>query len=292
MRYTNTVLAFINGVKNIELDVLNHYLNIETGSKNKINKVGDLAEIYIKDLYCNSIYVNNLADKREEYKKYFSYLGGKNSPPDAIISGGEAIEIKKQENMSFGDISLNSSHPSDFLYNESSLINRECRECESSWDKKHMVYSILNFDAKAKELKSVWFIYGNCFAAKKETYQKIKEAIKEAIANLSNLSLSETNELGKVLNIDDMGITSLRVRGMWNISHPEKIFKTYLKDLDLNKKTVYKLLMLEEDFKNLDTFTLKEVDIAIKENLITKKDIDIPNPNNKEKTLKAILLHN
>lgn len=292
MRYTNTILAFLNGIKNIDLDIFSHYLNIETNSKNKINKVGDLAELYIKDLYCDSIFINNLSDKNEEYKKYFSFLGGKNTPPDAIVYGGEAIEIKKQENLSYGDIALNSSHPADFLYNDSKLLSKDCKNCEPSWTKKNMVYTVLNFAPKEKSLKSVWFVYGNCFAANKEVYQGIKNAIKEAILSLNNLQLKETNELGKVFNIDEQCITNLRIRGMWNMCHPEKIFKDNLNYIKQNEKISFKLIMLEEDFLKVDKSTIKELDKAIKNKKVNKLTITIPNPNNINLKMKAIFLHN
>lgn len=292
MRYTNTILAFLNGINNVDLDIFNHYLNIETNSKNKINKVGDLAELYIKDLYCNSIFIDNLADKYKEYENFFSFVGGKSTPPDAIVYHGEAVEIKKQENLSYGDIALNSSHPADFLYSDSKLLSRECKNCEPNWTKKNMVYTILNFAPKKKKLQSVWFAYGNCFAAKREIYQKLKDAIKEAIIKLNNLELKETNELGKVFNIDEQCITNLRIRGMWNMCHPEKIFKDSLMNIKQNETISFKLIMLEEDFLKIDDFTANKLNKAIEDKEVYKLTIDIPNPNNSNTKVRAILLYN
>lgn len=293
MRYTNTILAFLNGIKYINLDVFNHYSNIDAYNSNKINKIGDLAEFYIKDLYCDSVFINNINDKNKEYKKYFSFLGGKNTPPDAIVRNGEAVEIKKQENLSFGDIALNSSHPADYLYNDSELLNKECKNCEPGWIKKNMVYTVLNFEPKKKELKSVWFVFGNCFAAEREQYQRVKNAIREAILKLEELHLKETNELGKVFNIDEQCITNLRIRGMWNMSHPEKIFKdNIVYNNNENPKTIFKLIILEDDFKQIDKFTLEKLNKAIEDKVVKKSNIHIPNPNNKKDKLSAIFLHN
>lgn len=292
MRYTNTILAFLNGIKYKDLDIYHYYSNIETNTKNKINKKGDFAELYIKDLYCNSIDKNNLSDKLIEYKKYFSYVGGKNTPPDAIVFNGEAIEIKKQENLSYGDIALNSSYPADYIYNDSKLISNDCRNCEDNWTKKNMVYTILNFSTKTKELKSVWFTYGNCFAANREVYQTLKDVIQEALLKLNNLNLKETNELGKVFNIDPNGVTNLRVRGMWNINHPEKIFKEHLSGINCTDNISFKLIMLEEDFNNVDTYTSDLLNTHIEIGTVNKTSILIPNPNNANEKIKAILLHN
>lgn len=286
----NSIIAFLNGIKYKDIKIYEHYKDINTKTKNRINKIGDFAELYIKDLYCDSILIDDIDEKYTEYKKIFSYIGGKNTPPDAIVNRGEAVEIKKQESISYGDIALNSSHPADYLHRDSSLITKECRECEEYWEKKNMVYSILNFNPKSKDLISLWFVYGNCLAADREVYSSLKKAIQDAVLNLQNLELKETNELGKVFNIDALEATNLRIRGMWNISHPEKVFKNYIPYIEYKDETMFKLIMLEEDFNNLNELTRRILNKYINDNLVYKHSVQIPNPNDKTKLLKAIFL--
>ena len=45
------------------------------------------------------------------------------------------------------------------------------------------------------------------------------------IIKKSDLNLSETKELGRKNKIDPLGISSLRVRGMWIFQTPQKIFE-------------------------------------------------------------------
>ena len=40
----------------------------------------------------------------------------------------------------------------------------------------------------------------------------------------SGLEAGETDELGRINKVDPLGITSLRVRGMWQIKNPSKVF--------------------------------------------------------------------
>ena len=40
-----------------------------------------------------------------------------------------------------------------------------------------------------------------------------------------NVVFSETKELGRVNQVDPLGITNLRIRGMWQIENPRKVFK-------------------------------------------------------------------
>ena len=51
-------------------------------SSNRINSVGDALEYFVKDIFCDSLGIENIADKEKEYAKYLSYLGNANNPPD------------------------------------------------------------------------------------------------------------------------------------------------------------------------------------------------------------------
>ena len=68
---------------------------------------------------------------------------------------------------------------------------------------------------------------GTCYAANHEVYEKVHEPIKKEVDSvLDSLGLekAETVELGKVKRVDPLGITELRIRGMWSIENPLKVF--------------------------------------------------------------------
>ena len=82
-----------------------------------------------------------------------SYLGNSNNPPDFIISRGPAVEVKKIENLSFGDIALNSSYPKSTIRSESTLIAKGCRDCET-WTERDIIYAVGH--TTDHTLKSLW----------------------------------------------------------------------------------------------------------------------------------------
>ena len=61
-----------------------------------------------------------------------------------------------------------------------------------------------------------------------------KEISQRELAKLSGISRSTLNDIinGKIKKVDPLGITDLRVRGMWSIFHPVRVFD-YLPKMDL-----------------------------------------------------------
>ncbi len=62
-----------------------------------------------------------------------------------------------------------------------------------------------------EKIRSIWLVYGDCFAANKSIYERVKSTISEGLTTL-NLDLSTTNELGRVNKVDPLGVTYLRIR--------------------------------------------------------------------------------
>ena len=174
---TNLLKAIKNIVKNPNNDLVSQYRSL-----NRMNSMGEALEFYIKDIFCGLLSENDLAKKEQTYSEFFSYLGNQNNPPDIIIKNGDAVEVKKHIGIRPNGLALNSSYPKDFLYSDSPMITNDCRRCEE-WSKKDLLYvigSILD-----NKIKSLWFIYGNCYAASREVYEKIKNAISEGVKNNS-----------------------------------------------------------------------------------------------------------
>lgn len=212
---TNILEAIVNIANNPVVAIRNHY----TG-RNRVNNVGEALEMFVKDAFANTIQEQDQQIKNTKFNQIFSWLGNQNHPPDIIIRQGDAIEVKKTQSQN-SDLALNSSYPKSNIQSNSNMITQECRTCEN-WTEKDLIYCVGH--TTDDTIKSIWMVYGNIYAAKHETYQIIKQKITDGINEIPNVELAETNELGRVNRVDPLGITNLRIRGMWQIQNPRRVF--------------------------------------------------------------------
>ncbi len=276
---TNLLKALSNLVENPLSNIVDHYK-----SSNRANNMGDALEYYIKDLFCGTTNIKNIQQKNKIYSKYFSYLGNQNNPPDIIIKNGDAIEVKKIESLRSG-IALNSSYPKDKLFSDSPMITQACRDCEN-WREKDLIYTI--GVSKNNKLKALWFIYGDCYAAGKEVYERIRSKISSGINELTGVEFSETKELGRVNKVDPLGITYLRIRGMWHIDNPIKVFN-YITEIKDEEKMTVNALMLKNKYLSFPKEDIAKLE-EMSENKISISDVNIKSPNNPAKLLDAKLI--
>lgn len=253
---------------------------------NRINAVGEQLEFYIKDAISGSFKMP-IDLKEKEHNKVFSWLGNQNHPPDIIIKGGDALEIKKIEGQGSA-IALNSSPPKDVLHSSDKRILAACRDCEDKpWTEKDIFYAVGY--TKDKILKTLFLIQGTCYAAKKEVYDGISDPLKKEIDLLiKKLGLEKrtTMELGKIRNADPLGITELRIRGMWHIQNPIKVYAK-LCNFDYRKEFSLFAIM---DSKKYGSFPKQDIEILEASKDITVKDIKIKDPNNPAKFKDAKLI--
>lgn len=245
-------------------------------SKNRINSVGESLEYFIKDIFCNSFDTPKVKNKDKNHSEYLSYSGNQNNPPDFIIKNGDAVEVKKIRSQG-STIALNSSFPKDKLYKTDSRITKACKNIDEKWDKKDIIY-VIGVVKKGK-LKLLWFVYGDCYAADKEVYLSLFNGISNHI-NSMRYEFTKTNEIGKVKKVDPLGITNFRIRGMWHIKNPLKVFNYldpvfYNKDNDLEVYSIMKTEKYNSFQKNLRDKLENRSSKNIKVN-----DIKIKNPNN------------
>lgn len=264
-------------------NIINHDISFVKATKKfqyntRINNVGESLENLIKDSLCNSF---NEKEKHriELYNHYFSYLGNQNNPPDLIIKNGDAIEIKKITS-SHSAIALNSSYPKRKLYSSDSMITKQCRECEPYWQEKDICYIIGNID-REKKIHDLWFIYGDCYCADFQIYTKIKNSISDGIKNIG-LELTSTNEIAKVKKIDPLGVTDLRVRGMWHIDHPSKVFDYTIVD---TKKPALHAIMSKEKYDSFNHDIKNNITLSA-----SISEIKIKNPNNPVQLIDAVYI--
>ncbi len=275
---TNILKAIYNLSKYQDNDLKGIY----KGS-NRANMTGEALEYYVKDLFCGSLEEKDVNKKDKKHSGYFSYIGNQNNPPDFIISGSDAVEVKKIEGI--GGIALNSSYPKSKLCSGSTMITQACRDCEK-WETKDIIYSIGT--VSGGKLKLLWMVYGDCYAANSEVYERVKNKISEGVNELPGVEFSNTNELGRVNKVDPLGITYLRIRGMWGIDHPNKVFN-YVTKYDKNKKFNFSALMRTTKYNSFSEVDREAIE-AIKDKTLLISDVEIKDPDNPAKFIPAKLI--
>ena len=251
-------------------------------SRNTINNIGQALEAYIQDAFANTVSESNLQKRNERISKVFSYLGNQNNPPDIILKAGDAIEVKKIQSKGAA-IALNSSYPKNKLHSDDSKITDACRDCED-WTTKDIIYAIgVTSD---KNLKHLWLVYGDCYAASRNIYTRIGKTIKEGVKEIEDIEFSETKELGRVNRVDPLGITNLRIRGMWNIDNPLKVYRDYY---EADETKVFSLACIIREDK-VHSFNSSDRESLSSHNDIVIKDIEIKDPDNPAKLLNAKLI--
>jgi len=275
----NILQAFINIVNNYQVNITN-----VTNGNNRANNMGEGLETYVKEAFSDTLLESDKKIKKQKFRDCFSYEGSKTRIPDLILKGSDAIEIKKTEVL--GDLQLNSSHPKAILYS-SQNISDECKNCETQpWIKKDILYTMGHIPKKSKNLKSLWFVYGTCYAANEDVYQDVVNEVKVTLKTTNSLHIdTDCKELGKVKNIDSLKITYLRIRGMWVIKHPSKVFDDLYEQTD-ESFSLIAIIPLEK----YNTFPKEDRDKIESIESITITNEEISNPNNAAKILKIKLL--
>ena len=275
----NIIDAIINIIKNPILELREY-----SASHNRANNMGEALEEYIKDLFSGTVFEKDETKRIEIISEVFSYLGNTNNPPDSILKGGDAIEVKKIENKT-SSLALNSSFPKAKLYSNSPMITDACRNCEK-WEEKDIIYVIGS--CEKNKLTSLIFVYGEDYAAENKIYENVKNKVKLGIESIGGLEFSETNEIGRINRVDPLGITYFRIRGMWGIENPVKVFD-YIYKRDDSKQFNFMALINEDKYNSFSN--RKELENLEKENKnLEIKNVKIKNPNNPAKLKKAKLI--
>lgn len=239
----NNVIAAISNIINYENYNIEHYKKKEN---NSVTSSGSQLEQYIMDALAGS-YSCTPNDKKELYKKVFSTINVGNRAPDLIVWGGDAFEIKKVEKKE-KELALNSSHPHDLLRKDSQKISLSKTDKVMVWSEKNIYYVIGHVNKiektdntpEKKEIKSLFFVDGECLAAGPDVYQETLSKLKSIFYSYieeNGCRSKESKEIGRITDIDPKKITQLRVRGMWIVEYPTKVFGKQIKyELDTNYK--------------------------------------------------------
>lgn len=273
---TNTLQAIYRAAQNSNQKLLKVYK-----SKNRANAMGDALEEYIKDIFSGTTADIDKNTASKLHSKSFSYTGNPNNPPDFILKKGDAIEVKKVEGFK-NALALNSSYPKSKLHVDDPRIKNDCRVCEN-WTEKDIIYVVGSVPNNV--LKMLYFVYGDCYAADRNTYEQIRIKLKDLLIG-GDVETEDTNELARVRRVDPLGITSLRVRGMWNIENPSKVFD-YLYKIDQTKDFQLVCIMLKEKYSS---FPLRDRNKLEKSKGFKITHQKAKSPNNPAKLIDIILI--
>lgn len=275
---TNILEAIINIVNRPIFEIKAHY-----ASRNRANSVGDALENYIKDAFANTFDSEDEIERMKSFTSIFSWLGNQNHPPDIIIKGGDAIEVKKIQS-SNSDLALNSSYPKSSLTSSSLMITQECKNCEV-WTEKDLIYCVGH--TTDDTIKSIWMVYGNIYAANPSTYERIKSTISTGINTIPDVEFADTKELGRVNRVDPLGITNLRIRGMWQIQNPKKVFGYLHKQ---SEKTFELVCIIPlSKYKSFGAESVSKIE-SFKKDGFSISEVEVKDPNNPAKLIPAKLI--
>ena len=243
------------------------------GGNNRINIRGDALELYVKNLFADT-FDDSECDRLDKWSEIFSYTGNSANPPDLMLKGGDAVEVKKIETPDAA-IALNSSYPKHTLKSSSPLISRACREAED-WTEKDIIYAV--GVVSGNNLKHLCMIYGQDYCASDECYNRIRQKIKDGIETIPEVRFSQTRELGRVNCVDPLGITYLRIRGMWHIENPWRVFN-YIYNRNPQAEFNFMCVINSDKWNQLDN-RAELVKLQEKYSALKVDDVKIKSPDN------------
>ncbi len=273
------IKAIISNHANISKNAINNSV------QNRANQMGDALEDYVKNAFADCVGEvdrNSVITKRSSI---FSYLGNSTNPPDAMLKGGDAIEIKKLETLNTSLLQLNSSFPKNKLCSDNPKISKTCRECEK-WNEKDIIYVV--GQVNGSDLQNIFFVYGDVYCDSHEVYEKVEKTIKDGIKTLDSVELAETNELGRINKVDHLGISDLRVRGMWLIKTPFKQF-SHLYEND-KENYLFRLIAIIPESKYNSFSNKKHFEKFCKSNNVSITNEKLEDPQNPAKLINCIII--
>lgn len=121
-------------------------------------------------------------------------------------------------------------------------------------------------------------IYGSIYAADEDVYTGLKNIITESLENTAGISFSETKELGRVNYVDPLKITNMRIRGMWLLQPPVKVFD-YVYQYDKELKFQLIAIIPQDKYNSFPSESKARIEDSINETL-SINDVKVKNPNN------------
>ena len=252
-------------------------ISLTTQPRGTLGAKGKPFEIFAKNMFAGSLgALSSHVDAA--WQKTFSWLGSDNAPPDFMIWNGDAVEVKVLKLTA--QIQLNSSAPKRSLKATDTRIEQACRECEI-WVEKDFVYFIGL--ANAEYVEAVWLIDGRCIAADSSVYDVLFDRLKATVKELGG---EPGNEIGRLNKVDPLKATSLRVRGMWLLDHPAKVFNDFfVKPQD--QVFVLNALVSATKWSEYSKETIDDLE-ALSVHGLSIKHIELPDSGGSDEPMRAV----
>lgn len=276
----NIIDAIINLVSNPVTELVEYYQG-----RNRANNAGDALEEYVKDLFSGTF--DTAPEKRHRIQsEVFSYLGNNSNPPDAMLKNDDAIEVKKIESDNAA-LALNSSYPKHKFCKDNPMISTACKNAEE-WTEKDILYIVGSIGKNTNVLKHLCMVYGTEYCASEECYKRIRKIIKTGVESTEGVEFTESKELGHINKVDPLGITYMRIRGMWGIENPWKVFH-YIYQRDSSKRFNFMCIISNEKWNTLGNRN-KLLDLAEQMDTLSITDKQVKDPDNPAKLINVKLI--
>lgn len=277
---SNILEAICNIVEHESYEIRDQY-----AGRNRMNGMGDTLENFVKDAFAGTLQLFDEQQRLITHNQVFTWLGSQNNPPDMMLRGADAIEVKKTQNPNSA-LALNSSYPKAYLNASNHMVTDDCRACED-WTQKDLIYCVGHTSDTI--LHSLWMVYGSIYAANDNVYSQIKSVISVGVETIPDVVFSQTKELGRVNQVDPLGITNLRIRGMWQIENPRKVFSYIYQRLEDSVLDLVCLIPIDKyesfpiESKNR-LQNLNEIGLSIEE-------VNVKDPNNPAQLIQCKFIH-
>ena len=130
------------------------------------------------------------------------------------------------------------------------MISDACKNAEE-WTEKDILYVVGSIGKNTNMLNHLCMVYGTEYCASENCYKRIREIIKEGVESTPGIEFAESKELGHINKVDPLGITYMRVRGMWGIENPWKVF-SYIYQRDFSNRFNFMSIISNTKWNTLD----------------------------------------
>lgn len=148
-----------------------------------------------------------------------------------------------------------------------------------------MIYAV-GIVKNGNQLRQLAMVYGLDYCASEECYSRIRTTIKDGVEAIPGVEFAASKELGHINKVDPLGITYMRIRGMWGIKNPWNVFD-YIYQRDPLRS--FNFMCIINDAK-WDTFDNTALLTDIRNDNFKIEHVKIKNPDNPAKLVDARLI--
>jgi len=209
-------------------------LSTLASSSNSANAEGDALEYFVKDMFdpeFKAISRSSKGSKKKEYARYLSWDGNTRNFPDFFVRGGVGVETKKVSDANASSIALNSSYPKISVTPTTQNVIKDISKIDEVWEEKQIVYAVghvptptKRVDPDVNRVMSLWFFYGNTVFPSESSYLLTIKRVREALQGSQLKMKEDSQEVARLIDIDPGKHTDMRIRGMYDIDHPQRMF--------------------------------------------------------------------